>query len=131
MNDIRRKHELLRDECKRRADEAWLKAMRRDLTETERRDALDQAHALMVMSLNHARTVTASADVRPKKYTRQNAGTQKKTAAKLEFVRRVVAQCVGAKRQALSLAVFDHPEREQHFKSYGAVYRFLGRSEFL
>lgn len=130
MSDLRRKHELLRDECQRRADEAWKRAMRSGLTETERRDALDQSHALMVVALMHAKTVAASADVRPVKFTRQNAGPQSKTAAKLAFVQGIAAQCNGAKRQALALAIWDHPDAGQHFKTYEAVYRFLGRPEF-
>lgn len=130
MADLRRRHELLRDECQRRAEEAWRRAMRSDISEMERRDALDQAHALMVGALNHAKTVAAAADVRPVRFTRQNKGAQPKTAARLEFVRKVAEQCAHKKRQALALAIWDHPDAAKHFKTYDAVYRFLGRREF-
>jgi hypothetical protein len=130
MSDVRRKHELLRDECQKRAEAAWRRAMRNDINETERRDALDQAHALMIGALNHAKTVEASADVRPVKFSRQNKGVQSKTAARLDFVRGIAAQCKDAKRQALAWAIWDHPEARQHFKTQEAVYRFLGRPEF-
>jgi hypothetical protein len=130
MSDVRRRHELLRDECQRRAEEAWLRAMRGDLTDEERRDALDQSHALMVASLNHTKTVVAAADVRPVKFTRQNAGPQTVTATRLAFVKSIAGQHAGAKRQALALAIWDHPDAGQHFKTYESVYRFLGRSKF-
>lgn len=130
MGDVRRRHELLRDECKRRAEAAWLRAMRSNLTETERRDALDEAHALMIASLEHAKTVAAAADVRPVKFTRRNAGPQAKTRARADFARGVAAAHAGAKRQILAAAIWDHPDAALHFDSYEAVYRFLGRPEF-
>jgi hypothetical protein len=131
MSNIRRQHELLRDECKRRAEAAWLRAMRSDLTEVERRDALDQAHALMIVALKHAETVAAAADVRPVKFTRRNAGPQNKTRARAEFVRALADANAGAKRQVLALAVWNHPDASQHFENYEAVYRFLGRGSFI
>lgn len=130
MADIRSKHELLRDECQRRADEAWQRHLRKDISETERQDALDQYHALVVFERNHARTVTAAADVYPVKFTKKNAGPQSKTAERIEFVQSVVADCIDAKRQALALKVWAHPNATQFFNTYESVYRFLGRPEF-
>ena len=130
MSDLRRKHELLRDECNRRAEAAWRTYLRSDLSEIERIHALDQYHGLRVAAEMHANTIISAADVRPVKFTRRNKGAQSKTASKLEFVQGIAAQCNGAKRQALALAIWDHPDAGQHFKTYEAVYRFLGRPEF-
>jgi hypothetical protein len=129
MSSVRRKHELLRDECNRRAEAAWGNYLRKDISEEERADTLDQYHALRVMADMHARTVVSAADIYPVKHTRQNVGPQASTISKLDFVRSIIEMHPRAKRQALALLIWDHADGQNHFKTYEAVYRFLGRRE--
>ena len=71
-----------------------------------------------------------AAGARPKCFTRRNAGPQTKTAARVAFAQGIAAEHKRAKRQALALVIWDHPDAAQHFKTYDAVYRIPGRREF-
>lgn len=118
MSDLRLIHERLRDECIRRAQEAWKRALTAK-TEVERQDAHDQAHALMVMSNNHAQTVLAVADLRPVKFSRRNSGTQPKTAEKRDFLATLAREIGTQKHAAIAAAAIQDHESEVR-KIFGA-----------
>jgi hypothetical protein len=112
MADIRSKHELLRDECQRRADAAWQTHLRKDISETERQDALDQYHLLVVAERNHFLTVTAAADVYPVKFTGKATGERKATSEKRAFLLEVAEEFGTRKHAAIAVqAVEKHPSR--------------------
>lgn len=102
----------------------------RALTQEAREDAQDAARIYWSMAADWHATATRAEEISPARFTAPNKGAQSKTAARLEFVRGVAADNAGIKRQALALAIWDHPDAGQHFKTYEAVYRFLGRPDF-
>jgi hypothetical protein len=129
MSNVRQHAEALRDECEKMARAAEQDMCNPSLSADQRDQARDNAKAYWQMSRNHADTVVHAVDARLQNFTAKNSGLQIKTKSRLEFLRRVSKEIGDKKRQVVAIAAWNKPEAKKLFKTYDALYRFLGRSD--
>lgn len=96
-------------------------------TDVIRQDAQDRARLYWAAAANWHATATRAEEISPAKFTAPNRGLQSKTVARLAFVGAIAADNVGIKRQVLASTIWDHPDVAQYFKTWDAVYYFLGQ----
>lgn len=96
-------------------------------TDEMRQDAQDRARIFWATASDWHATATRAEEISPAKFTAPNKGLQSKTGARLAFVGAIAADNIGMKRQVLASTIWDHPDVAKYFKTWDAVYNFLGQ----
>jgi hypothetical protein len=112
MSKVRNIYEALRDENERLAREAEREMLNPELSSREQRDAMERAKIYWQLSRNAADTVVNDADADRRRLLGQNAGTQKATTAKKQFLLMIANKINQTKHEAVTEeAVARHFER--------------------